>query len=198
MLPSMAGVSCTLCRQAAALALFGAGLVALLAPAAPARGDELGVMKGIVIYNLQETTIRYVLNDTESVSLAFNAGGLHDIQSAVISFDRGTGEVARYSLQAGTYEFYSTGWGWELRRNRMKATIDNSKNATDFGYVVLNQTFTVPAGQTQTLECDYLLAIRFDNGQGKVMERRLRTGTYDVLVMSDGTLDVLGDGNLRP
>lgn len=148
--------------------------------------------RGVVLLNMNDNPISFVVDDRQTLTLqpqhfqAFLEG-----KQGVVSFDRGNGETARYTVTEGTYEFTATEKGWELYRKTYKATIDNSENPNDFQFVLGTQKQIVPAGQAKEFTSPYVLAIRFDDGQGQVREKRLMSGEFKVATSSsDGALDL--------
>src|SRR6185436_560975 len=98
----------------------------------PVADSKAPIDRGIVILNKNDTEVGFVL-ETETFNLKpsfFQAFG--DLQKATITFDKGNGENAQYTVTAGTYEFTATDSGWELYRQTYKTTIDNTGNPSTF------------------------------------------------------------------
>jgi hypothetical protein len=115
-------------------------------------------------------------------------------QEGIISFDKGTGETARYTVKEGSFDFRPTDKGWDLFKMTAKATIDNSANPSDFSFAIADKTYTIAAGETQELTGPYALAVRFDNGSGQLHEKRILKGSFKVAADGTrGTLDLFDE-----
>lgn len=153
-----------------------------------AAGDMAGTDL-LTIANPSDTrgTIHFILGNAPQ---SLESGQIQEhavTQPTLIQFDRGTGtEAARYTLESGnTYHFVVNDKGWDLVRKTFTVTIDNSRNANDFLYVIDNEIVTVPAGESRTHKSGKLVEIRFDQGDGKEARKRLDSGTYVVGVDKD-------------
>lgn len=160
--------------------------------AKPLSESKLDIARGVVIFNENDVAISFVADDTETLDIQpQHHRTFPNAQQGVVSFDRGTGETARYTVTAGTYEFRATDKGWELYRITAKATIDNSANPGDFAFAVGDKTYTIPAGETQNLTGPYAFAVRFDNGNGEFREKRILNGNVKVAADgAQGTIDL--------
>ena len=164
----------------------------------PIRDSSANVISDIVMHNAADSTVGYVV-DNQSYSLDPQFFQAFRGKSGTVSFDRGTGDNASYTVTPGTYEFTATQKGWELYRKSYKATIDNSLNPSDFQVMQGEQPVTIAAGESQTLESSYPVAVRFDNGNGKVKEKRLLDGNYLVAAGDQsGALDLYDSAQVVP
>jgi len=171
--------------------VFGLAFAAWLTSAASLRASDLDdAMAGILIYIMEEGSIGYTLNDAGADSLQQYQAKAYDVTSVIVSFDRGNGETARYTLTSGAYEFRANNGHWELYRTTTRVVIDNSQNDSDFQFVAANQTQTILAGHTHILTCAYPIFARFDNGQDKVVERRMFSGDYVISTDANGAWDI--------
>lgn len=85
----------------------------------------------------------------------------------VVEFNQGPGRgVKPYTLRDGTFEFFASEQGWNLRPNSYEVTIDNGDSPNDFHYIVDNRRSLVPAGGTRKHTSNYPMVIRFDRGGG--------------------------------
>lgn len=153
--------------------------------------SKLPIDRGIVLINKADVDVSFVV-ETETFNMKpsfFQAFG--DLQQATITFDKGNGQNAQYSITAGTYEFTATDNGWELYRQTYKTTIDNSGNPSPFQFVLGSQTVSLASGEVKEFSSPYAHALRFDNGNGQTHEKRLFTGSFKVGTgAADGTLDL--------
>ena len=157
----------------------------------PVADSKLPIDRGIVILNKNDSDVGFVL-ETETFTLKPNFfQAFAELRQATITFDRGNGTHAQYTITEGTYEFTATHNGWELYRQTYKATIDNSGNPSPFQFVLGSQTISLAAGEAKEFSSPYALAFRFDNGGGQTHEKRLFKGIFKVGTGSaDGTLDL--------
>ena len=157
----------------------------------PIRDSQAAVISDIVLFNRGESPVGFLV-DAKTYSLDpsyFQT--FRGAASGTVTFDRGTGDTAKYTVAAGTYEFTPVEKGWELYRKNYRATIDNSENPNDFQVMQGETEVLIPAGKTQELVSDYPVAIRFEDGGGKVKEKRLLDGNFLVAAGDDsGQLDL--------
>jgi hypothetical protein len=151
------------------------------------------VTSGTVLKNAGESDVHYILNETQNFTMKPKfSQALPKGVTWVATFDRG-GDYgqARYQLEEGTYKFTPTKIGWELYlMAEFNATIDNTRNATDFNYVLNNTAYTVAAHEKREHSEKYLPIIRFDNGSGKVRQKNLSSGVFSISMTADNTLDL--------
>ena len=161
------------------------------------KDSSAGVTSGIVLINKADAQVGFMVDSkTYSLEPAYYQA-FRGATSGTVSFDRGTGETAKYQVTSGTYEFTATEKGWELYRKTYKATIDNSHNPSDFQLVQGSETRLIPAGQSKELSGAYPIAVRFDDGSGNIKEKRLLDGTYAVAATGEeGLLDLFDPKNL--
>jgi hypothetical protein len=123
-------------------------------------------------------------------------------RKCTIRFDRGGSfGVAEYELTSGAYQFVLTDRRLELCAKSFAITLDNTRNATEFNFVLSDRYVTakelrsevseefsstdrqevIPAGQTKTFTTRFPLVITFDRGDGRQpARRRLCDGTFCV------------------
>ena len=161
------------------------------------KDSSAGVTSGIVLINEADAPVGFMV-DSKSYSLEPSYyQTFRGASSGTVSFDRGTGETAKYQVTSGSYEFTATEKGWELYRKTYKATIDNTRNPSDFQFVQGTEIRLIPAGESKELTGAYPIAIRFDDGSGNVKEKRLLDGTYAVAASGEeGLLDLFDPKNL--
>ena len=151
------------------------------------------VTGGTVLKNAGGSDVNYVLNDTQKFTMKpkYSQALPKDVVW-VAAFDRGGDNgQARYQLEEGTYNFTPTTKGWELYlQSAFSVTVDNSLNATEFHYVLNNTAYKVAARGKREHSEKYLPLVRFDNGNGTVKQKSLKTGTYCVSIAPDNTLDL--------
>lgn len=150
-------------------------------------GSGAGVASGVLLTNEGSIAVNYTVNEQHFALQPGYRQALPDGVAWTIAFDKGDGAGAtRYSLASGTYAFTVKEKGWDLYKKTYKCTLDNSGNPQDFSYVVGDKPQTLAAGQAQELTANYPIAVRFDNGAGQVVVRRLETGTVSVALTPDG------------
>ncbi len=161
------------------------------------KNSSAGVTSGIVLVNKADALVGFMVDGkTYSLEPAYFQA-FRGAAAGTVSFDKGTGETAKYQVTSGTYEFTATEQGWELYRKTYKATIDNSHNPSDFRFVQGTQTLLVPAGESKELTGAYPIGVRFDDGTGNIKEKRLLDGNYAVASTGEeGQLDLFDPKNL--
>lgn len=169
-----------------------AGLPVALPGAEPADPATGPIASGqIMLANPTAETVNYNLNqEPQQMSTDFEQT-LDAGTSWLIEFDRG-GDfgMARYTLIEGYYYFKITEQGWDLVRKTFKAKLDNSGNKFAFNYLIGDEQQTLNPGETHDLTGSLPPVLRFDNGNGQEMQRRLDSGTYRVAISEDAQLDV--------
>jgi hypothetical protein len=164
-------------------------------PLPPASGA--GIASDVLLTNDGATAVNYTVNEQHfSLPPGYNQA-LPDGTTWTVAFDKGAGAgETRYSLAAGTYAFTVKEKGWELYKKTYKVSLDNSGNSQDFSYVVGGKPQTLAAGQAQELTANYPIVVRFDDGAGQTIARRLETGTVNVALTPDGnSLDLFAATN---
>jgi|GEM_PF-7118881 len=158
-------------------------------PAAAATGSFTSGQ--IVINNPTPDTVNYTLNQQPfSMGTDFEQT-LEAGTTWTIEFDRGGGfGMARYVLSEGYYVFTATDRGWELYKRSFRSTLDNSNNTFAFNYVVDDQQQVLNPGESQELSGLFPPVLRFDNGNGTELQRRLDSGSYRVALADDLTMDI--------
>ena len=145
----------------------------------------------IMLSNPLPDAVNYSLNQ-QPFSMASNfEQTLPPGTTWVVEFDRG-GDfgVARYTLSEGFYVFASTDRGWDLYKRKFQATLDNSHSTFEFNYVVDGQAQTLKPGESQELSSNFPPVLRFDNGNGSELSRRLETDSYRVAIADDMKIDL--------
>jgi hypothetical protein len=182
------------------------GAVAQAAGLSVGVGDPLppgsgagGVASGVLLTNDGSVAVNYTVNEQHFTLQPGYNQALPDGTTWTVAFDKGdSAGAARYGLASGTYAFTVKDKGWELYKKTYKISLDNSGNPQDFSYVVGDKPQTLAAGQAQELTANYPIVVRFDDGAGQVVARRLETGTVNVALTPDGkSLDLFaatGDG----
>ena len=145
----------------------------------PAEGN-----RGVVLVNPSETGggIHYTVS---GYSYAMEPGESQTLATGtdwVISFDRGENKgQGQYTLADGSYEFFVTAAGWDLRSKLYAVTLDNTTNAHEFHFVVDGKSDVVAARQNKTLRSKWPVTLLFDRGDGKAPARKeFAPGTYRV------------------
>jgi hypothetical protein len=169
------------------------GMTVGIGPPVPDTEAKL-VSDGTLLINGEDAQVNYNLNGHP---YTMNAGYRQPLSAGrtwVIAFDRGGsfGET-RYTLSEGTYKFSMTDEGWALFKYTFDVNIDNGENPFEFRYVVDNEHQTLPAGRVNRHSNLYPLLVRFDNGKGQTKAKRIESGTYEVAVTQENTLDLVAD-----
>jgi len=156
--------------------------------------DAKLVSDGTLLINGEESQVNYNLNGHPYTMFGNYRQPLSAGRTWVIAFDRGGsfGE-ARYTLSEGTYKFSMTAEGWALFKYTFDVEIDNGENPFEFRYVVDNEHETLPAGRVNRHSNEYPLFVRFDNGKGQTKAKRIESGTYEVAVTQENTLDLFAE-----
>lgn len=145
----------------------------------------------IILGNAGQETVNYNVNQLPQNLPPRYEQTLATGSTWLIEFDRGGGNgLARYTLSDGYYEFRPTERGWELFRQSFTATLENSANDFTFNYVIDDQHQELIAGQSHELTGAYPPVIRFNNGAGQELTKRLGSGRYKVALGPDQTFDV--------
>jgi len=152
------------------------------------------VRDGTLLVNGEDAQVNYNINGHPYTMHAKYRQPLAAGRTWVLAFDRGGsfGE-ARYTLSEGTYKFSMTEEGWALFKYTFDVKIDNGENPFDFLYVVNNEHQGLPAGAVNRHSDLYPLLVRFDNGKGLTKAKRIETGTYEVAVTQENTLDLFAE-----
>lgn len=145
----------------------------------------------IIVANNDVLTINYNLNDQPQILNPEFEQTLPGTTTWTIEFDRGNGfGTARYTLSEGYYYFKSTERGWELYKKTFRVTLDNADNTFAFNYVVDEQSQTIEPGASHDLTGIFPVVVRFDNGSGTELSRRLDGGPYKVAITEEMTMDI--------
>jgi hypothetical protein len=145
----------------------------------------------IIVANADVLTINYNLNDQPQILNPEFEQTLPGTTTWTIEFDRGNGfGTARYTLSEGYYYFKSTERGWELYKKTFRVQLDNADNTFAFNYVVDEQPQTIEPGASHDLTGIFPVVVRFDNGSGTELSRRLDGGPYKVAITEDMTMDI--------
>ena len=145
----------------------------------------------IIIANNDVVTVNYNLNEQPLTLNPQFEQTLPGSTTWTIEFDRGNGfGNARYTLTEGYYYFLSTERGWELYKKTFRVKLDNADNDFAFNYVVDEQSQTIEPGASHDLTGIFPVVVRFDNGTGTELQRRLDGGPYKVAITEDMTMDI--------
>ncbi len=150
------------------------------------------VTGGTILINTGDADVNYVLNDRQFTMGPKYTQLLPAETTWTVTFDRGGGGgEAQYQLHEGTYNFTPTEKGWDLYAvTACTCTLDNSRSATEFHYVLNNTAYTLAAHEKREHSEKYPLVIRFDNGSGKVRQKKLDAGVSCVAVTADNAIDL--------
>lgn len=164
-----------------------AGLQAPIGPPVP--NSEGDVYSGVVLGNGGGDPMNYNVNQTPfemKPQFTQNLGA----GSWLVEFDRGGAHgLARYTLTEGYYEFTPTEKGWDLFKQAFSATLEN-RNDFDFHYVLDNKPAVLAPGQKLDLAGDYPASVRFENGNGEFVTKRLRAGAFQVAVNEKAAFEI--------
>lgn len=153
----------------------------------PPSGAQTPVTSGVLLTNDATTAVNYTINGTHYTLQPTYTQTLPDGTTWTIAFDKGaSGGTARYTLGSGSYAFTANSQGWQLYKKTFKAVLDNTAGVWDFNYVYGNEQQTLPAGQKQELTGSYPIVVRFDNGAGQTVQRRLENGAAKVALGPGG------------
>ncbi|MHB8897365.1 MAG: hypothetical protein ACYC6Y_01315, partial [Thermoguttaceae bacterium] len=128
------------------------------------------VRLGVVLINPTQSKVRFVFGSHDVV---LEPAFLQTFPGAgVISFDRGAGkQTARYTLEAGTYEFAAGAEGWDLNSKSYEVTVSNAAGLEPFHYIVQGEEVSLAADESRTHTSKYPILIRFDRGDGATVRQ---------------------------
>jgi hypothetical protein len=145
----------------------------------------------IILANWDLATINYNLNGQPQQLAPRFEQTLTAGTTWTVEFDRGNGfGTATYQLSEGFYYFMSTDRGWDLFKKTFRVTLDNADNTFAFNYVVDDQPQTINPGESHDLTGPFPPVVRFDNGNGEELQRRLENGSYQVAITEEMTMDI--------
>ncbi len=153
--------------------------------------------RGILLRNPvgNSDSVNFVIDSQPSSSLDPDyTQEINDGNSHTIRFSRGTGAgEASYQLDAGTYASVATDNGWDLQQESFSVTVDNSRGTDDFNFVADNHQKKITAGNTQVINSNYPIVVRFNRGDAGVDGCKCITSPDAQLVVAVNPTDGLWD-----
>lgn len=108
----------------------------------------------------------------------------------LVEFDRGGSfGLARYTLTEGYYEFTATEKGWDLYKQSFTTTLENG-NDFEFHYVLDNKRHSLKPGAKVDLTGSFPIVLKFENGNGELAAKRLKSGVFKVAITEKTALDI--------
>lgn len=108
----------------------------------------------------------------------------------LVEFDRGGSfGLARYTLTEGYYEFTATEKGWDLFKQSFTTTLENG-NDFEFHYVLDNKRHSLKPGAKVDLTGSFPIVLKFENGNGELAAKRLKSGVFKVAITEKTALDI--------
>ncbi len=114
-----------------------------------------------------ETPVYFVIDDETEFEL-LPGDIVTAVRPFVLAFDDGNGEVKRYTLSEGFYQWYRKPSGWEVHRKKSVAfQIDATESRIPFHYQLNGEPHLLEPGMTVEHETEMPPRLDFDRGLGE-------------------------------